>query len=204
MLDQVEYFENAKFSIKNGSFLRDAPNRFGAKVVFGGLARMTSGEWSWIRVKQTVGWRLVSNGNPEKAEDWRIVEWHTSTASYMDAPGMLFRDVLDQVIPDPDQLERARVSIHERKVAADLFLRQSDPNYTLKERFMHPAGDRHPGIAIVDLDRDGFDDIYAMARWGPNQFFRNEGERRSIIPVRSARKFTMAALATKAVRWRGA
>jgi hypothetical protein len=38
------------------------------------------------------------------------------------------------------------------------------------------AWDRHPGLAVVDLDRDGFDDLYVMARWGPNQFLRNRGD----------------------------
>ena len=29
---------------------------------------------------------------------------------------------------------------------------------------------------MVDLDRDGYDDFYVMARWGANQFFRNRGD----------------------------
>jgi hypothetical protein len=31
-------------------------------------------------------------------------------------------------------------------------------------------------VAVTDLDGDGFDDVYVMAQWGPNQFFRNRGD----------------------------
>jgi len=36
--------------------------------------------------------------------------------------------------------------------------------------------DRHPGIAVVDLDGDGLDDIYFLADYGKNMFFHNRGD----------------------------
>ena len=42
--------------------------------------------------------------------------------------------------------------------------------------FSLAAWDRHPGLSVVDLDRDGYDDIYVMPRWGENMFFRNHGD----------------------------
>ena len=36
--------------------------------------------------------------------------------------------------------------------------------------------DRHPGVAVVDLDADGFDDIYLLPHWGKNLFYRNRGD----------------------------
>ena len=38
------------------------------------------------------------------------------------------------------------------------------------------AFDRHPGVSIVDIDGDGFDDIYVMARWGENLLLVNQGD----------------------------
>jgi hypothetical protein len=36
--------------------------------------------------------------------------------------------------------------------------------------------DQHPGVAVVDLDRDGLDDLYVIPHWGRNLFFRNRGD----------------------------
>ena len=44
------------------------------------------------------------------------------------------------------------------------------------KEFLSRALSRHPGLAVVDLDQDGFDDLYVMARWGENMFFRNRGD----------------------------
>src|SRR5262249_45055650 len=44
------------------------------------------------------------------------------------------------------------------------------------DEFAVAALDRHPGIAVVDLDRDGFDDFYVMVPEGKNMFFRNRGD----------------------------
>ena len=38
------------------------------------------------------------------------------------------------------------------------------------------ATSENPSVSVVDVDRDGFDDFYAMPRYGKNQFFRNGGD----------------------------
>jgi hypothetical protein len=34
--------------------------------------------------------------------------------------------------------------------------------------------DRHPSLSVVDIDQDGLDDIYVMARWGKNILLHNK------------------------------
>ena len=36
------------------------------------------------------------------------------------------------------------------------------------------AGEQHPSVSVVDLNQDGWDDIYVMRRWGPNQLLVNQ------------------------------
>ena len=37
--------------------------------------------------------------------------------------------------------------------------------------------DRHPGLAVADLDGNGWEDVYVMSRWGPNELLLNDNGR---------------------------
>ena len=38
------------------------------------------------------------------------------------------------------------------------------------------AGEQHPAVSVVDLDQDGWDDLYLVRRWGRNRFLRSNGD----------------------------
>ena len=47
--------------------------------------------------------------------------------------------------------------------------------------------DRHPGISVVDIDADGYDDLYIAVRRGRNMLLHNGGDgtfRRARGPIR--------------------
>ena len=81
LLDEVHHFQNASFKVQRGSFIPGEPEQFEMVVYFAGLARMRSGEWSWVRITQTLQWRLLSGGKEDSAESWRISEWRVDEAS---------------------------------------------------------------------------------------------------------------------------
>lgn len=180
LLDHVAFFDSAKFKVKKGHFLEGAegdPQIFETTVLFTGLARMRAGAWSWLRVWQTVHWRLLDGADPEEMASWRIVLWRVDDVSRSEAPSLLFRDVLPDAIPTPAEYRRARDSIHDRLVGQRLLAKRSGDQFDKPHpHFNDIANDRHPGISVVDIDADGFDDLYVMARWGRNQFFRNQGD----------------------------
>ena len=44
-------------------------------------------------------------------------------------------------------------------------------------RYFTPiSANQRPGISVVDIDNDGFDDLYITVRRGPNQLLRNRGD----------------------------
>ena len=108
---------------------------------------------------------------------WRIAIWEHLEMSVTDAPRQMFRTVLREALPDQEQRFRAERSLHEEKLF-DVFntggAKLPDPKYL--PYFKFDSMSKHPAISVVDIDRDGFDDLYVMARWGRNQLFRNLGD----------------------------
>ena len=180
LFDEVERIERANFKVKSGHFLESSkgtPREFEMRVAFSGLANLRSGGLSWIHTIQTLRWRLISGRDAKRPENWRITAWRSDEARRLDAASALFEDVLDQAIPDLAQRENARISIHERTVADRLLAKRAGQSFDLPHpRFSDVATNRHPGLAVVDIDADGFDDLYVVTRWGRNQLLRNRGD----------------------------
>ncbi len=172
LLDQVEYFDHARFQVIRGQLRASNPGRLETQLGFDALAHVPDGRL-WLRGDLSVTWAagppLVEDGPPT----WSIAEWRTGALRTMGVDHLLFAEVLDQVL-EAEALGPARRSIHEEFVLEYLL----DPDgFQLPTPYFDPqSADRHPGVAVTDLDGDGFDDVYVMARWGPNQFFRNRGD----------------------------
>ncbi len=194
LLTGVEYFDHAHFKVKKGRFTDAARSRFEADVAFRGRARLRSGDVVALQGRQRVTWaRAASEEAPalperrripgpptirEQREDelqiWRIESWHTESMEVQQARSPVFEEVLGRVLDDPEVLTRAREALHEQQVVEHILrprsFRPKDPFFSIV------SIGAHPGVSVVDLDRDGFDDFYVMARLGRNLFFRNRGD----------------------------
>lgn len=166
LLERVVRFDHAAFSMVRGDFVPDDPNMFQADVGFEGRAELTDGTTGWVRGKVTVAWEKAAG-----TDAWRIAGWRTDTLELANAPTAFFREVLAETLRDDELLGRARFSGHDEVVRE--FLGNEERK---GDDFFPPAMDEHPGLAIVDLDRDGFDDIYVMPHWGRNIALRNRGD----------------------------
>lgn len=91
----------------------------------------------------------------------------------MEAEHLLFEEVLDSTVPNSADRRRARRSRHQEFVLEYL---RGETFESPTKWFTRESLDRHPGLAVVDIDRDGFDDLYVMASWGRNMLFRNRGD----------------------------
>ena len=110
---------------------------------------------------------------PEGSDAWELVDWALEWEKVDGAEKALFQESLENVV-EPELLGVLRRSIHEEKVVDHLLGRNSrfDSHPIEYESF-----DRHPGLAIVDVDGNGWEDVYVVSRWGPNELLLNRNGR---------------------------
>lgn len=173
-LDRVESINVpwTEFKVIRGRFLGEQRDRFETDLTFQGVGRLKSGGWTWLRARQTVRWKQHPPAGAGGSATWKVYEWRTDKFSTMERNELVFADVLEVAL-GPEEAARARRSVHQELRLASLLDKSFKPPHA---HFTLEALDRHPGVAVVDLDRDGFDDIYVMPQYGKNMFFRNRGD----------------------------
>jgi hypothetical protein len=175
----VDWFDWAKFYFQNARWLDEEKTRFEGDVGFKGRARLKDGSVCGIEAHQTVRWEA---GPPDSAgkPTWAIVEWKQKDFHLLEADGLAFEDVMAKALPDPATRARAQVSLHDRYVWSMIRELRKPPEQRTEgppHQYFTPAShDHHPAVSIIDIDRDGWDDVYLCVQWGPNQLLRNRGD----------------------------
>ena len=122
LLDQVDYFEHAKFYFYDGAFVDEERTRWGGDVRFEGLARTADGSYWAVKAKQNMVWERVDLALEVTDSDaWRIVSWDLVDVATAEAKALAFTDVLDAALPVQDDRARARTShprVHHRALPA--------------------------------------------------------------------------------------
>ena len=172
LLQSVLFFENAKFYFIKGHFPDGSLDYFESEVGFSGLAYTREGEWRGLHGEQKVIWRR-DNPSAGSQPKWRIIGWHTEHFESENSPQLLFSERLSYVLPDPLQRQRATKTIHQALLKP--FLTETKLPVKYYTPYFSPDSlSRHPSLSVVDIDQDGFDDLYVMSRWGKNMLFRNQ------------------------------
>jgi hypothetical protein len=167
LLEKIDYFEHAKLKIIKGSFLSDQHDEFEGLVKFSGLARNKAGSWSSLSGKQSLTWSKQTEG------DWKISKWETKNFSTATSTHQFFSDRLDEALPNFTDRAKARHSIHEEEL---IKYYKSGKTRVRSYDFSPIAMSQKPGISVVDIDQDGYDDLYLMVRMGKNLLLRNRGD----------------------------
>lgn len=170
LFKRLAWFERAKFYFVRAKFTNDERTEIEADMNFDGVARTAEGQLVHVKGKQVVVWKKRDEATERDA--WQISYWKQKALTTTHRDDTLFRDVVDQVIPE-DLRKQVRESVHEQRL---LELASSEKPEKPHPFFSPHASDRHPSVSVVDIDRDGFDDLYVMARWGRNLLFRNRGD----------------------------
>ena len=146
-----------------------------ADLGFTGHARTTAGHERAAHGALATRWRRGDDLPDEDA--WRIESFVLQEFRVIDAPAPLFDEVLARTIEDPLTLQLLRRSVHEEKVV-QLFRdgRTSLPKKEYVESFQPDSLGQHPALSVADVDGDGYEDLYVMARWGPNKLLRSRGD----------------------------
>ncbi len=167
LLASVDYFEHAAFKFVRAEFVGDRHDVFEGLVKFSGLARSRTGTWAGLSGEQAVTWHQGADG------DWRISSWEMKGMKATASPRRLFSDRLDESLPDAADRKRARHSVHEEELVKYY---HSGKRRARSHDFAPIAMNQKPAISVVDLDGDGFDDVYVMVRMGKNLLLRNRGD----------------------------
>ena len=198
-LDSVDFFERAKFYIVKADYTADSPPLLETQVGFEAVAKSRDNRVLVLKATSQVRWSLPDDRTELSADQLKIVSWKTKLFESYSAAGKMFEESLDQSVADANLRLRLRTSRHEELILerhAWLVERQADraeqagagkasEKGTAEEKpgsekwpgahkwFSNVSQDRHPSVSVVDVDRDGFDDLYIMDRWRKNVLLRN-------------------------------
>lgn len=173
LVDSVDYFEHGHFYFVNAELRDDQQSELVSKNGLGGLARTRDGHWRAFKANLELTWRRSARGKVDDPEAWKISSWKVVKLETQDTPHKLFAEVLDRALPNPSDRTRARECLQEHyniRLVKDPQFVPPHPKF-----FVH-ADDKHPGLAVVDIDGDGWDDLYVMDLWGRNLLLRNRGD----------------------------
>ena len=172
-LARVVSFDHAGFRVKQGRFVSGQHDRFEVELLFDARATLRNRRLAAIRATIDTRWRRHAGADASSAE-WRIESWATRRFSSDESEGALFAAELDRAVPDAAVRRDLRRSRHEELALAKL--RDLESFRPPHRHFFVGSQDRHPGVSVADVDGDGLDDIYVMARWGENRLLRALGD----------------------------
>ena len=167
LLAAVHSCDYAAFHIETGHFLDAEATLYQARLRFDASAQTKDGERAQILARLALEWQRQEDAS------WRIQRWETESLEMLTRAHALFAEVLDEALPRDEDRARARFSRHAELVRQSF----SDSAITAPHRyFTRQAFDRHPGISVVDIDADGYDDLYIAVRQGRNMLLHNGGD----------------------------
>jgi hypothetical protein len=175
LLDELAFFQHAKFYFVRGSFVGSQYDEFDSQIGFDGLARTADGRHLAVRSTHQVRWRRNAASPSPDAASWQITQWRVAEFETTTSDRFLFSESLGRALPNKNDRQRARESLHRHYLIRHYYPRR-DANLPDDARFFPASLASHPGLAVVDVDGDGLDDLYVTVRWGKNMLLRNRGD----------------------------
>ena len=171
-LQQVSYLSTADFKVIDGHFDNEERTKFVAQVSFSGLGN-TKQELVYAHAKLT----LVLQRESPKTTDWQILRWQTKSFETTVRPATIFKEVLEEHVA-PNIALPLRRSFHEEASAEILReqIKTGKPGKRPFPTFDFSSWTRHPSLAVVDYDNDGFDDLFVTRRTGASTMLHNRGD----------------------------
>ena len=187
LFENCDYLENVKFYNIDGGFSDPELTKFKTKVGFEALATISQGDLASLRAELEVGWTSKTGST---SIDWLIDSWKLSKFTVERSKQLYFKDVLADCVATKSAVASATRSKHHRLTShllngGDYFLQPG-----VKYPFFFPDVTlEHPGVSIVDIDQDGWEDIFVAMQYDSNLLFHNQGDGTF---VEAAAKFGLA------------
>ena len=170
LLDAVKRFEHAKVFIGSGTHPGGDAYRFESEGGFEALAQLKSGDWCALDGKVKIDWEREQKADGS-AGPWKIRRWKTQSMQWSASPKRLFVEALDVAMRGGQNAAQLRRSLHYETTLK--FYR--DPMRKMPHPYFAPISvNQKEGVAIADVNGDGFDDIYITVRLGKNMLLVNQ------------------------------
>ena len=111
----------------------------------------------------------------KSSDSWKIKTWHTKSMAVMRSKQRMFRNRMTDLFSSKD-LQLATRSFHEEKLTE--FIKKNEtrlPKTEYNPYFMPESGYQHPAVSVVDINGDGWDDLFVTSLWAPCQLWVNQG-----------------------------
>ena len=170
MLDEISFFEHAKFKIISGDHPDGNMLRYEAKGGFEALARMKSDQWRSFEGRMEMTWE---HSRTDGGRGWQITGWKTTEMNWRASPRRLFVEALDTAMHESQEASMLRRSLHYEATVKHY----REGTKQLPHPYFAPiSANQKEGIAVADVNGDGFDDIYITMRLGKNMLLVNQGD----------------------------
>ena len=170
MLDEISFFEHAKVEIISGDHPDGNMLRYEAKGGFEALARMKSDQWRSFEGRMELTWEHTRTDDGA-AGGWQITGWKTTEMHWRASPRRLFVEALDTAMHESQEASMLRRSLHYEATVKHY----RDGTKQLPHPYFAPiSANQKEGIAVADVNGDGFDDIYITMRLGKNMLLVNQ------------------------------
>ena len=181
-LGEVAFFHHFGIYNVRGSFEADAKSRYRTDSGFHGLALLKSGGLAHVDGELSILWAEESSSIKSGEAEWRIAEFATETFELTEADRPLFVDVSDRALSGADRARIQRSQRDEYMIEQILGLRSG--KIEVEEWVAQLIDEDRRGVsplfigqvAVVDVDRDGYDDLYLTSSLQQAMFFRNRGD----------------------------
>ena len=165
--DGFDFFDSASLKIVKGEFLSENQDDYVAEVAFHAVVRTQSKKWKESSSSYRVQWSR-KEGRYEM-NDWTLIR-------EVDKPEIsrkYFRDRLVEALPDLPTRRLLTQSEHRRALN---YHYSTNKKMAPTQDFEPIAMGFKPAVSVVDVDNDGWDDVYIMVRLGKNLFLHNQGD----------------------------
>ena len=176
MLQRIDFFDRAEFYFVSGKFAPEQPEIFDSKMGFKAVAVTKEGSRQSITAKLKVRWVREAESDPADGTSWQISKLDIDKLNIEETPTSYFQEILADVCSDADT-QKMRFSQHsafmEKLVSTGslVFTKKRDAKY-----FAAGQTFQHPGVSMVDLNNDGWEDIYICDEWVTNKLLISDGK----------------------------
>jgi len=162
------YFDSASLKIVRGRFLSEDREHYLADVAFHALVRTEGKMWKEWDDSYEVRWSRDEGGEYQMGE-WKLLK----RVEHAEIPKKFFRDRIAQALPDLATRRQVTQSEHRRALS---YHYSTNKKMAPSHDFEPISMNFKPAVSVVDIDHDGWDDLYIMVRLGKNILLHNQGD----------------------------